>query len=675
MEQPERLGGVFKFLLLISGLMLVALFAIAVIAWGQGFGNDDRQSSPSNTILSEQFLAPEAQTHEGDSGIINDVDEQDHLTAEEILINTETTMTDLYALAEKYHGVKDTPVMQAELPVVFQDGESRDFWILNVNTNKYRPAQAVLAYQTEHVYFWVEDGIEYSERDVTRLVDTFEEQIYPRNHLLFGTEYSPGVDKDVHLTILYADQLGGAAGYFSASDSNPAEIDDFSNRTEMFYLSAEHLELGNSYVYGVMAHEFQHMIHWNMDRDETAWINEGLSELAVDMNGFDLGGFTFMFALNPDLQLNFWPGSEQGSSTPHYGASYLFIKYLHSLYGDDFIKSLVAQPENGFSGIEAVLEEKEIVIDHEEFPSEALFQRWSVDNWLLSRDTDGELSDYQWALIGLPISQTQELSCDDDTLVERVNQFGTEYIAINCDDDYEISLEWNETVPVLPIDPYSGKQYFWSNRGDTSSMRLSRSFDLTFADESITMNFWTWFDIEKDYDYLYLNVKDEDGRWHNLVTPSCTREDPTGANFGCGYNGKSEGWVQEEVDLSAFAGQVIAIEFEYITDAAVNGEGFVLDDVSIEAIGYQEGFENGAAGWEADGFALIQNELSQRMGISVLDRNNPTEISPIIQAFPANIKIPIDEKENGDPVILVLNGLTQYTHIPAEYSLRVSKLP
>jgi len=88
---------------------------------------------------------------------------------------------------------------------------------LNVDTNDFRNINAKLAYQTAHVYFWVEDGIKTNLSDIKRLCDAFENQIYPRNRAIFGAEYSPGVDNDVHLTILYADQLGGAAGYFLVS--------------------------------------------------------------------------------------------------------------------------------------------------------------------------------------------------------------------------------------------------------------------------------------------------------------------------------------------------------------------------------------------------------------------------------------------------------------------------
>ncbi len=58
------------------------------------------------------------------------------------------------------------------------------------------------------------------------------------------------------------------------------------------------------------------------------------------------------------------------------------------------------------------------------------------------------------------------------------------------------------------------------------------------------------------------------------------------------------------------------LRFEYITDAAVNGEGFMIDDVSIPEIGYFTDFEADAGGWEPAGFARIQNVLPQTFRIS-----------------------------------------------------------
>ena len=147
----------------------------------------------------------------------------------------------------------------------------------------------------------------------------------------------------------------------------------------MFYLSADYTYLDDEFTYGVLAHELQHMIHWNIDRNESAWVTEGLSELAVELNGYDTGGFSYMFAMNPDLQLNFWPGNDQGDSSPHYGASYLFMRFLNQRYGKSSIMELVASPLNGFESIDEVIGKFDNR-DNKPITSEQIFQDWSIAN-------------------------------------------------------------------------------------------------------------------------------------------------------------------------------------------------------------------------------------------------------------------------------------------------------
>ncbi len=63
------------------------------------------------------------------------------------------------------------------------------------------------------------------------------------------------------------------------------------------------------------------------------------------------------------------------------------------------------------------------------------------------------------------------------------------------------------------------------------------------------------------------------------------------------------------MDISEFAGQQVWLRFEYITDAAVYAEGFLVDDISIPEIDYSSDFENDDGGWQADGFVRINNLL------------------------------------------------------------------
>jgi len=591
-----------------------------------------------------------------------------------ILDTTSILENDPIALAEKYRGIKNTPVMLMEPPIIYINGKSRKFWVLNVDDNNYRSIGAELAYQTPHVYFWVEEDINYTFADVKNLVDAFENQIYQRNREIFGKEWSPGIDNDVHLTILYAQKLGGAAGYFSSADSLMPEIERFSNMAEMFYLSADYLDLSDLFTYGVLAHEFQHMIHWNIDRNETSWVNEGLSELAVELNGFNTGGFTYLFAADPDLQLNFWPGNDQGDSTPHYGASYLFVKYLFERFGSDFINALVSQPKDGMQGLDIVLSSIQGKNQLSTITSKQIFQDWTIANIL----QDGEIADGIYGYgqdNSIPsFLPTENIECGSEPVSRIVNQFGTDFIDISCESDYEISVQWNQDIPVLSVNPRSGKYYYWSNAGDESGMRLSRKFDLTEISGPVELSYWTWYDIEEDYDYLYVNVSEDGENWHMVETPSCTSEAPTGLNLGCGYNGKSAGWIEEIVDLSDYAGKKITVEFEYITDASVNGEGFLLDDIELKVINLSDDFEVHDEKWIAEGFVRIENSLPQIFGVSVIEKDRGTNIKKFFfekQTKTSFIVINSDEKTHE---IVAISGLTRFTHKPAQYEISILRI-
>ena len=575
---------------------------------------------------------------------------------------------DPYQIAKKYKSIEMTDSSVLAAPVVYRIGQTRSFWVLNTTDNDYRKIQASLIYETPHVYFWAENSAVFEREDVKKLVDTFEKQIYPWNRQIFGEERSPGIDNDVHLTILYARDLGGAAGYFSSADVFPTEIERYSNNAEMFYLSADYLRLNNDYVLGVLAHEFQHMIHWNVDRNEASWINEGMAEFAVEANRFQNGGFASLFAFDPDLQLNFWPGDSQGSSTPHYGASFLFIKYLHDRFGLDFITGLVSQPENGFAGLDIELNNHG---DVDEIHFDDVFQDFTLANFI--QDKNIGMGQYGYEKYdSVPEFFTGEtVECGSEPIERTVNQFGTDYIAVKCERDYSIDISWNETVPVVPVNPRSGKYAFWSNRGHESSMKLSREIDLTDAEGSIVLEYWTWFDIEKDYDYLYVNVSEDGERWEPLSPPNCTEENPTGANLGCGYNGQSDGWLKESIDLSAYTGKRIIVEFEYITDASVNGEGFLLDDLKVEAAGLEDGFEEIGSEWEAEGFVRLENTLPQHAAIALIRQDQATKVEKHLLINGHDLEIVVPEISNATQDILVISGITEYTHQPMGYTLTI----
>jgi len=134
-----------------------------------------------------------------------------------------------------------------------QEGKQDTFWVTNVNTNENFQVDATLQYVTPHVYFWVENGVDYDQDELVDLADAFEEKMYPTNREFFGSEWSPGIDGDEHIYILYARGLGmSIAGYFSSADSTHPLAHEYSNGHEMFLFNADNTDLGDEFTYGVL---------------------------------------------------------------------------------------------------------------------------------------------------------------------------------------------------------------------------------------------------------------------------------------------------------------------------------------------------------------------------------------------------------------------------------------
>jgi immune inhibitor A len=590
----------------------------------------------------------------------------------EILQNTIVPNNDPRELACRLDGKCDVPEVMATTAAPRNVGDKDTFWVHNLDTNVNNEVQATLRYATPHVYFWVQDGVDVNEGEMKALVDEFENKIYPTTREFFGSEWTPGIDGDEHIYILYARGLGfSIAGYFSSSDSVHPLIQEYSNGHEMFLFNADNTPLGDSFTYGVLAHEFQHMIHWNLDGNETSWLNEGSSELAAFINGYDPGGFDWLYINNPDLQLNDWP-NDQNATTPHYGASFLFMAYFLDRFGEEATQALVRDPANGLESVDDVLREIAATdpLTGQPIDADAFFMDWAVTNFLL----DKSVGDGRFVYNNYPgahrASATETIySCPQAPMARTVKQFGVDYISIECAGDYTISFTGSTVTKLLPADPYSGKYAFWSNKGDESNMTLTREFDFTNVSGPIELSFRTWYDIETDWDYVYVEASEDGENWEILVTPSGTGTDPSGNSYGWGYTGVTETWIEETVDLSAYAGKNVFVRFEYITDAAVNGEGFMVDDVRVDAAGYGSDFEAGDDGWVAEGFVRVQNILPQTFGLALIQTGD-SSVTMVTLNEDQTAEISISLK-SGEKAYLVISGQTRFTREVASYQIEI----
>ena len=302
-----------------------------------------------------------------------------------------------------------------------------------------------------------------------------------------------------------------------------------------------------------------------------------------------------------DLQLNSWADNSSPDFSAHYGQSFLYLAYFLDRFGEEATKALTNNPENDLISVDDTLAQLNITDPQTGQPITAddVFMDWAVTMHLM----DGSVGDgrYQYKNYpSAPLATTSKSisSCPQST-GGSVNQYGIDYYTINCAGDYTLHFTGSTIIGLLPVDAHSGNYSFWSNRGDESDMTLTREFDFTNVSGPINMSFAMWYDLETDYDYVFLETSTDGETWQILTTPSGTDKDPSGNSYGWGYNGQTNDWKTEEIDLSQFAGQKVQVRFEYVTDAALNGEGFLLDDVQVDAINYKSDFEADNGGREA----------------------------------------------------------------------------
>jgi immune inhibitor A len=593
-----------------------------------------------------------------------------------LLKQTNIPDSNLAELACSFKDVCNIPPTMLPPAQPFSIGAQQSFWVLNDDTTTTFQVHATLRYITPHSYFWVADGVQYNQSEIKTFMDTFENKIYLTDRAFFGSEWTPGVDDDPHIYVFYTNELGKTTGgYFSSNDEYPPQISEYSNAHEMFYISSSQ-PLSDPYTFGGLAHEFQHMIHWYQDRNEMVFLNEGFSKLAEFINNYPSGGDEQVYMTDPDINLTDWIAGTAGDNVAHYGASFLFTTYFLDRFGEDLTKALVHDQENGLESLDHTLAQQNITdpLTDKVISADDFFLDWAVTNFV----QDGSVGDGRFVYHNYPAapqaSPTEIINrCPADPVTRTVNQYGVDYIRINCAGNYSLHFEGATSTRLLPADPHSGRYAFWSNKGDMSDMTLTRTFDLTGASGQVSMDYWTWYDIEKDYDYVYVEASTDGQQWKILTTPSGTASNPNGASYGRAYTGQSNGWIQESVDLSTYAGQKVSVRFEYITDQAVNGEGFLLDDVSVPAINYTTDFENSDSSWQAAGFARIENSIPQTFRLAFITQSSGrTTVQNIPLPADQSADFPLTIGQNGiKDTILVVTGTTRFTRVLASYQFSI----
>ncbi|NPA27323.1 MAG: hypothetical protein GXO36_06980 [Chloroflexi bacterium] len=546
----------------------------------------------------------------------------------------------------------------------------RLFYILEYHSDQVHTIRARLLARTPHLYVWLDTRVPPDRNKAQQLAHVFETQIYPTNRKIFGPEPNPGVDNDPHLYAVFTPMTGaGIAGYFAYWDTLPARVRPYSNQHEMFVMNSR-LPMDHPDTWRILAHEFQHMIHAAHDPTEYAWINEGLSSLAEWVNGYGASPWVSAFLQRPDIHLLYWPNPQRESTAPYYGGSFLFALYAYEHWGPAFIRRLVREPQDSLQGLQKTL-------DHFEpgRRAEDLLLDWAIALYLDEPSlAQGQFGYPNYQLPQKPVREA--LPCPG-SYQGHVSPFGIDYLTLACPGTWEIQWDVSAYARLWPVEPLTGIFAFWSGYGHQSIATLTRAFDLSALAPGtpVTLKYRTWFDIEPFYDFGYVLLSADGQYWTIARTRWGSEGNPIGANLGWGYTGQSQGWVLDEVDLSAYAGGKVWVRFAYITDPAVNHIGWLIDEVEIPALGYRSNWEHSDDGWDARGFVRVANRIPRTYRLAIVTQGGA---QPTVQQMTLTgqkpqtfrVRVPADGH-----VTMVLMDVTPFTREPALYLVRVQPLP
>jgi hypothetical protein len=412
---------------------------------------------------------------------------------------------------------------------------------------------------------------------------------------------------------------------------------------------------------GIFAHEYQHLLEYYEDGDEATWVNEGLADWAQTLVGYvDTSvppdeedadshiacflGFLEQSFGGPENSLTRW-GDQGGPETLcDYGATYTMMQYLFDHYGgQELMTALHRGDANGLDGLAEALasvgqDEDVMQILRDWAATMALDAVLDDGARLKGGDKATYTSQSLSAMINWdnPEAYTEDYTGEGSGIVaegytEGAPTNGSDYVRLRDAAGSYLSagqiesisfdgadayaprpVEWtvDETPPdTLPAgdetcgtaEPGTGDAALYSGCGEDLDRTIARP--VSVPDGGATLAFDTLFDTEEGWDYGFVEVSTDNGEtWTSLANDLTqpTAEEDALPNIPAGVpalSGDSGGWVSTSFDLSEYAGQDILVGLRYVTDPAVDDDGWWVDDVTVDGTSLSDG--STLEGWQS----------------------------------------------------------------------------
>lgn len=394
-------------------------------------------------------------------------------------------------------------------------------------------------------------------------------------------------------------------------DRNVIHIDcyDWVNRTTAY--------TDRPFLYeSTIAHEYQHLLHDEMDPDEDSWINEGLSMMSEFLCGYGISYDHISWFLEwPDNSLTVWGDQDwigPNNILADYGAVALFDLYLYDHYGGtEMLQAIFTSELQGIEGLnEAFLD-----MGFNRVSFDQVFRDWRIANLFTFglEEYGNGLYNYDsisaWdvdSIFGVEIPAYIPFDRHIYVWGYSMEAYGTDYFnmyglsdyydpmtskfVFDGDDGVVVGWEYidEEVGSLAPAYPY----YWWSGEGDQKDNLLTVDLNLSTPtdDGKHVLSMTTAWNIEEDWDYGFVQVSTDDGAtWTSLddMGDYCSDDPvpdamPSIAENMPGLTGSSMGWKDLSFDLTAYADQEIMLGFRYMTDWGTSYDGWFIAQVSVD---------------------------------------------------------------------------------------------
>ncbi|KUO60997.1 hypothetical protein APF79_12625 [bacterium BRH_c32] len=243
----------------------------------------------------------------------------------------------------------------------FSVGSQKEWFAINHTDDSYYKVPATCRGIGQNCYIFVEDaqwGSRVNQSSVNAFIEAFDSKvpanngkgIYQNDVETFGAP--PDKDGDPRIVILlldikdgYTGSGGFVAGYFFSGDQYTKAQFASSNEAEIFYIDANPWDLtkveDQVNASSTLAHEFQHMIHYNYYQRQETFFNEAFSLGAEFINGYPIYS-QYRFAGEPNQYLLTWRSDGANSIVlTDYSRGARFALYLYEQFGAEFFKKFL----------------------------------------------------------------------------------------------------------------------------------------------------------------------------------------------------------------------------------------------------------------------------------------------------------------------------------------------